>query len=353
MNKKKTDINGLSLFANVGIAEVYINKYINIKIANELVKKRAKFYSELYPSTIMIQGNILDDNIFRKIIKNSIKEKCNFIIATPPCQGMSLAGKMSEDDPRNSLIIKVVEAIKIIKPKYFIIENVQRMPKTYIKFKGKKNRISDFLTNELSSDYNINFHILDSADYGTPQTRKRSIILGSDLKSKVWPKPKKFKTTISVKDAISHLPSLESNQKSEIKYHYAKKQNDNHILWLKNTPSGKTAFLNKIHYPKKNDGTKIKGYLTTYKRIEWNKPAPTITMCNGAVSSQNNVHPGRLMKNGEYSDARVLTLKEIFILSGLPENWSPPNWASENMIREVIGEGVPPKLIEAILKSMP
>ena len=89
---------------------------------------------------------------------------------------MSVAGKMEQDDPRNSLIIKVVEAIKIIKPKYFLIENVQKMPKTYIKFKGKKIKISDFLINELS-DYNVNFCLLDAADFGTPQTRKRSITL--------------------------------------------------------------------------------------------------------------------------------------------------------------------------------
>ena len=62
------------------------------------------------------------------------------------------------------------------------------------------------------------------------------------------------------------------------------------------------------------NGRKIKGYNTTYKRIEWDKPAPTITMCNGGISSQNNVHPGRLQKDGTYSDARVLTLRELFIL---------------------------------------
>jgi len=351
MNRIKLPLKGLSLFANVGIAEAYIEKYVDIKVANELVEKRAKFYSELYPSTNMICGNILDKTIFDKIIRSSLRERCNFIMATPPCQGMSIAGKMKKDDPRNSLIIKVVEAIKLVKPKYFLIENVQKMPKTYIRFKGKKIKISDFLINELP-DYNINFCLLDAADFGTPQTRKRSITLGSDINLKTWNEPIKSNKIISVRDAISHLPSLESNEKSKIKYHSAKKQNDRHILWLKNTPTGKTAFENKIHYPKKSDGTKIKGFMTTYKRIEWDKPAPTITMCNGAISSQNNGHPGYLKENGEYSDARVLTLKEILILSGLPDNWEAPKWASENMIREVVGEGVPPRLIESILENL-
>ena len=158
---------------------------------------------------------------------------------------------------------------------------------------------------------------------------------------------------ITVKEAIGHLPSIESGEKSDIQYHYAKKHNNRHISFLKYTPTGKTALHNEIHYPKKEDGTQIKGYATTYKRIEWDKPAPTITMANGSVSSQNNVHPGNLKVDGTYSDARVLTLKEIFILTGLPKNWHPPKWATENLIRQVIGEGVPPRLIDRLLTTMP
>ena len=106
-------------------------------------------------------------------------------------------------------------------------------------------------------------------------------------------------------------------------------------------------------YPQKEDGTRIRGFATTYKRISWDKPAPTITMCNGGISSQNNVHPGRKLADGTYSDARVLSLKELMILTGLPDDWEAPEWASENLIRKVIGEGIPPKLIEAIIKNMP
>ena len=54
MKRIKLPLKGLSLFANVGIAEAYIKKYVDIKVANELVEKRAKFYSELYPSTCLL-----------------------------------------------------------------------------------------------------------------------------------------------------------------------------------------------------------------------------------------------------------------------------------------------------------
>lgn len=122
---------------------------------------------------------------------------------------------------------------------------------------------------------------------------------------------------------------------------------------MKHTPTGETAFNNKKYYPQKEDGTRIKGYNTTYKRIEWDKPAPTVTMCNGAVSSQNNVHPGRKLNDGTYSDARVLSILEIIRLSGLPDDWNIPDWATDNFVRQVIGEGFPPKFSSKMLETMP
>lgn len=351
MNTNK-QINGLSLFSNVGIAETYIHNKINIVVANELLEIRSNFYKEMYHNTNMINGDITNELIFNKVIEKSIENNCEFLIATPPCQGMSVAGKMSENDIRNTLIIKVIQAIKLIKPKYFLIENVVAMPNTFILINNKKILIKDYIYNELSNDYNININILNTMHYGTPQSRKRCIILGTLNSLKEWKVPNIYNYIITVDNAISYLPSLEHNQDSNIPFHYAKKHNENHVLWMKNTPTGQSALLNKIHFPKKENGDKIKGFLTTYKRIEWNKPAPTITMANGSISSQNNVHPGRLNEDGTYSDARVLTLKEIFILTGLPDDWTPPNWASENLIRQVIGEGVPPKLIEALINNL-
>ena len=345
-------MNGVSLFANVGIAETYIKNHdIDIVVANELLENRARFHHELYPECEIIQGDITDETVYKEVLKKAKAKKCDFLIATPPCQGMSIAGKMAENDPRNSLIKYVVEMIKALQPKHVMIENVTGVLKTYISVSGIKTKITEYIKNELEPlGYFVNPTIVDAADFGTPQSRKRAIFLISKIAK--WELPNK-QNRITVREVIAHLPSLESGEKSKIQYHYAKIHNNRHIAFLKQTPTGKTALENKIHYPKKEDGTRIKGYSTTYKRIEWDKPAPTITMANGSVSSQNNVHPGRLLKNGTYSDARVLSLKEIFILTGLPDDWNPPEWASENLVRHVIGEGVPPRLINALLASIP
>ncbi|MGN1312109.1 MAG: DNA cytosine methyltransferase [Bacilli bacterium] len=344
-------IKGTSLFCNVGIAETYLKKYdIDIVVANELLEDRAKFYRFCYPDTDVVTGDITDDEIFNLVVKKSKEHGVEFLLATPPCQGMSVAGKMDEHDPRNSLIIKVVDFIKEVKPKNVIIENVPTMLKTSILINNEKIKIVDYINRELGNDYKISFNILNAANYGTPQTRNRTIVLMSKLGD--WKLPE-MQRQITVREAIGWLPSLESGQKSDIKYHFAPRHNERHILWMKHTPTGKSAFNNKIYFPQKEDGTRIKGFSTTYKRMSWDKPAPTITMCNGGISSQNNVHPGRPLKDGTYSDARVLSLKELMILTGLPDDWEIPEWASENLVRKVIGEGVPPKLIEAIIKNMP
>jgi len=343
---------GVSLFANVGIAETYIKNHdIEIVVANELLVNRAKFHKEMHPKCKTIQGDITDDETFSKIVEASKQEKCDFLIATPPCQGMSLAGKMHENDPRNSLIKYVIKLAQELQPTNILIENVPKVLNTYLVHNGEKLKIIDFIKNELEPlGYIINPVVVDASDYGTAQSRKRAIFLISKLHKWELP-PKQEKMT--VREMIEHLPSLESGESSTIKYHNAKNHNQRHISFLKQTPTGKTALHNKVHYPKKADGTRIKGYDTTYKRIEWDKPSPTITMANGSISSQNNVHPGRLKSDGTYSDARVLTLKEIFILTGLPDDWTPPTWASENLIRQVIGEGVPPRLIDTLLSTIP
>ena len=95
-----------------------------------------------------------------------------------------------------------------------------------------------------------------------------------------------------------------------------------------------------------------------YHRLFWNKPAATITRYNGIIGSQNNVHPGREWKrdkNGDmmYTNPRVLTIYELLLVMTLPENWNIPDWASNGLIRHVIGEGIPPLLIKKIIEVMP
>ena len=78
-------------------------------------------------------------------------------------------------------------------------------------------------------------------------------------------------------------------------------------------------------------------------------------MCNGAISSQNNVHPGKKLIDGTYSDARVLSVEELSILCGMPQGFLDKlkNNVSENFIRRLIGECFPPKMAKEMVKTLP
>ena len=181
MNRKKTNnyprLKAISLFANVGIAETYLEEIgVDVVLANELEEQRAKFYSHLYPSSEMIVGDITDDNIQSILIHKARQKNVDLLIATPPCQGMSTAGKKEEFDPRNSLICCAVRLIKEINPKYVLLENVPEQLLTRITFNDELLLIPDYLLKELGNKYNFaDTVIVDASDYGVPQSRERVI----------------------------------------------------------------------------------------------------------------------------------------------------------------------------------
>ena len=144
----------LSLFANIGVAEAYLRELgIEVSVANELVERRAKLYSEIYPETEMISGNITNEKIFNHVIESAKNKKVDCIMATPPCQGMSTAGQQNEEDERNKLIMPVMDAIRILKPNYVFIENVPKFLNTSIEVNGNNILIPKYIEHELGNEY--------------------------------------------------------------------------------------------------------------------------------------------------------------------------------------------------------
>lgn len=367
-------INGLSLFANVGIAETYLEEAgIKIILANELLEERAEFYRYVYPECEMVQGDITNPDLFEYIVMRAKKKNVEFIMATPPCQGMSLAGSKDENDPRNYLIISAVEAVQRIKPKYVLFENVTMQLQTQIVYEGEKIHIPDFIREQLGDEYDFNKNlIMNTMDYGVPQQRKRAIFLmvRKDLNQK-WELPPANKKLVTLRDAIGDLPSLdplikekeyrgifpdyEKKKKEGLKvskWHYPRPHVWRNVECMMHTPTGQSARKNEFYFPKKPNGEMVGGAPRTYMRMDWDKPAPTITIYNHTISSFQNVHPGRLNEDGTYSDARVLTIFELMRVMSLPDDWDIPEWASEHLIRTVIGEGVPPLAVKRLVQEL-
>lgn len=345
-------MNGVSLFCSAGIAETYFKKNgIDILVASELLKSRCTLYSYLYKDCNIICGDITEQDVFDKVKEETLKNNCKFLLATPPCQGMSTLGKKEyETDKRNYLVFYALDLIDCSNFDYILIENVPKFLKLYFPYKGKLLTLLEIVIDKYGQSHNIESFELNAKDYGVPQSRPRGFmkIWKKDL---TWSNPKSQKE-ISLRDAIGNLPSLESGQDSGIKWHYSKVHNERDILAMKHTSEGKSAITNSVYYPKKANGEKMKGFHNTFKRIKWDEPCPARTMQSGNMGGHNNVHPGRILPDGTYSDARVLTMRELFIVSSLPADWNLPSDYSDTFIRAVIGEAIPPKFSEAIIKGI-
>lgn len=372
----------LSLFANIGIAEAYLNKLgFDIVVANELDPRRAAIYQSIYPSTNMICGDITDKKIYKSIIGASKKAQVDFILATPPCQGMSTAGKFDMNDIRNILFQHAVDAILELSPKYFMFENVPAFMTTSIKNGDEETLIPDLIRQSLASKYHLEFNVVNAQNYGVPQSRERMILLGTKKGvKKIWTMPEPSSELVTMKDAIGDLPPLDPYvrdiSEEEFKqlfphfeerkaqalnispWHFPPTHIYSNVVAMQHTPTGCSAFQNSDQYkPRKKNGQLVKGFGNTYKRQNWDTPAYTIAMSNNQISTQNSVHPGRKIgtdKDGVdiYSDARVLTIYELMRLMSIPHDWPVPLTTNKQYLRHIIGEGVPSLFVKRIFEKI-
>lgn len=384
--KPNTDLTGLSLFANIGVAEAYLDSIgCKIALANEIEASRATLYSQIYPDVEMLIGDICDEEVRNLLVEKSIAYGVDFLMATPPCQGMSLAGKVDPDDPRNTLVYYAIDVIKRVQPKFVLLENVPQQLKTFVVIDGKKQRIPQYIYDDLCEMYHFNCDatgqdsLVKASHYGVPQMRTRSIFLlvRKDLNF-MWDFPER-EDEITLEKAIGHLPSIDPMIRGDLtktlqmfpKFEEKKKKGAElspwhrppihkyeHVLWMQHTPSGKTAFDNLQFFPQKSDGARIKGHYNHYRRLAWNKPSRSLTTNNGVISSLTCGHPGRCISDDGteigrlYSEPRVLTMYEIFIVSSLPVDWPVPLTTSESLLRRGIGEGIPPLLVRKLFQRL-
>jgi DNA (cytosine-5)-methyltransferase 1 len=373
-------IKGLSLFANIGIAEAYFEEIgIEICLANEIEPDRSKLYQHLYPNTEMICGDITKDEVRDAIVSKALAMGVNFVIATPPCQGMSSAGRRDPEDARNQLIYYAIDIVKRISPLFVLLENVPQQLKTKILTNGERLLIPEYIKRELINEYNFNDSPLVKAmDYSVPQRRERNIFLITKKDLNVnWQLPEKHTEIINLEKAIGHLPSLDpllregkkltlekfpDFDKKRIeglsisKWHKPTTHPWRHVEWMRYTPTGTSAIFNKEHFPRKKDNSQIIAHHNHYRRLNWDLPCRTITKFNAYISTLCTVHPGRKIGsiNGEmiYSDPRVLSIYELMIVMTIPLNWDIPTNTEDSFLRTVIGEGIPPNLTKYLMLEL-
>ena len=379
--KNKTYI---SLFSSAGVG-CYGFKLEDFECVatNELISRRLqvqKYNKKCKYESGYICGDILSEDIKNKIMSEISfwKEKENLdeittVIATPPCQGMSVANhKKKEEQKRNSLVVESIKLIKLIKPKTFIIENVRAFLNTICTdVDGSDKKIGEAIDSNLSEFYNIESKILNFKDYGSNSSRTRTIVIGvrNDINISpldLFPKKQKEKTIRQVIGKLKPLNKMGEICEDDI-YHFFRKYSNEMRKWIENLKEGQSAFDNEDeeripHYYK--NGEKIyckKKNGDKYTRQCWDKVAPCIHTRNDILASQNTIHP---------SDDRVFSIRELMRFMTIPENFK---WDSRTLselnkldqiekekfvklndinIRQSIGEAVPTTIFNQIAKNI-
>lgn len=321
------------------------------------------------------------------------------------------SGHRPKFDERNLLIVPTIDIFMESGAHTLIMENVPEMKDTIIPHPSKENEyinLIDYIKERTGSEFISSIQVVEFADYGVPQSRQRLISIFSKNKGIISAAKNNFpiiplpthsrspslfqKKWVTVRDSISHLPALDSkslrlSQHKKIPFHRVPLLDSDKYLWVKHAKPEKSAFDNQCinekclcqenpthksvknkeginessrdtpifcikcgsllprPWVKEKGGYRLmKGYTSAYKRMAWDLPSSTLTRNLSYACSDNKLHPDQ---------NRVLSLHEAMILHTLNEYqfiWERADGkeVSDKLIRELIGESIPPKGLEKI-----
>ena len=210
-------------------------------------------YKLNFPQTHTVTGDlsVMDENTWKLLLKDT---KVDGVIGGPPCQGYSRIGRCDLKDERRTLLHHFFRTVNIIKPKFFIMENVEGLM-------DKKNRPElDKVMSMIDDRYTcLKPMIVDASKFGAPTKRKRVIVIGYDPSWMQAITEEDFivpEIAVTVKDAISDLPKPISQTKDKTDYGWAHYEtNKNLSVYAKKM---RTVPAGKIGWPKAKNKLRLK-----------------------------------------------------------------------------------------------
>jgi DNA (cytosine-5)-methyltransferase 1 len=197
---------GVDLFAGAGgLSLGFEQAGFDVAAAVEIDPIHCAAHEFNFPSCTTICRDIstLSANEIRDVARIGNRE-IDVVFGGPPCQGFSMIGKRALDDPRNSLVGHYVRLVREIEPKYFVFENVKGLTV------GRHRQFLDEIVQTLSNDFDVllPYRVLNAADFGVPQDRRRLFLIGArkGLRLPVYPEPVLRTTT---REAIADIPDAE------------------------------------------------------------------------------------------------------------------------------------------------
>lgn len=380
MTNRDTKLSYISLFSSGGIGDLGFKQADFECIATaELLSRRIEVQTlnEICKTDGYICGDINDDHVFNSILEKGenfqkkYKQPVTAVIATPPCQGMSVANlKKNNELKRNSLVVRSIEVIQKVQPLVFIFENVPAFIKTICTgLDGVDRPIGEEIERSLGGAYEYFSKTLQLADYGAPSSRTRSITIGvrNDL---TWITPldlfPKRKKALSLRELIGDLPSLGKMGEWDPSdpLHAFRPYKPEMRQWISGLQEGESAFDNADPLKRPHriiDGKVVPNVRKSgdkYKRVFWDAIPPCVHTRNDILASQNTVHP---------TDDRVFSIRELMRMMGIPEDFKwfrvPDQTISDDEygrllaknamnIRQCLGEAVPVPVINSIAQSI-
>jgi DNA (cytosine-5)-methyltransferase 1 len=327
-------------------------------------------YRRNFPGSRAIQGSVaeIDEPAWRHLLG---KRRPDGLIGGPPCQGFSPIGKHRKNDPRNTLLGHFYRHVRILRPKFFVMENVPGLLSD-----DNFEVLSSGLENVPSRYRVLDPIIVNASDYGAATSRRRVLIVGYDPDEIESLQPEMFqlrpsKSPITVREAISDLPGPipETKAKGEFGWtrypsraahrltEYAKRLRSlppAGLGWSEAVDLHKNGFVSGL-LETQHSGKVARRYrvteggksdpVTKAYRLEWDGQCPTIRAGTGAdkgaFQAVRPLHPGK---------GRVITVREGARLQGFPD-WfvfHPTKWHSFRMI----GNSVSPFVSKGIFKKI-
>ncbi len=357
--------------------------------ACKTLKTRMKHYKFKNAEEAVLEQDITKDDVIERLDKVVKGNEVDLIIGGPPCQAYSTAGRARDEkgmkeDPRNFLFESYVKILNHYNPKFFVFENVTGILSANVDGKQIIKLVVRALGEKYKVDFSPELCVLNSANYGVPQIRKRVIIIGVRKDIEVEPKEiyesikkthydpemeeserKGLKKYVTVKDAIAELPFLRPGQgEREIEFefardneflkkitspklkvlrdHVARNHNDMDILRYEAMAENKWTFQEMLEKREDLRHEKPRVFGNSYTVQWWDLPSKTI-IAHLYKDGNQFIHP-------DYKQGRTFTVREAARMQSFPDDFVFEGPRTEQF--KQIGNAVPPLLAEAIAKAL-
>jgi DNA (cytosine-5)-methyltransferase 1 len=351
--RKKNNFTAVDLFSGAGGLTVGLKRAgFKVVAAVEVDAEINRTYKKNHPEVILINKDIRKVT-GKEILKLAKVKKIDLVAGCPPCQGFSkLTDKHHRDDIRNELVLEMARIVVELKPKICMMENVPGLA-------GRGSPLLDVFEEKLiSMRYKIKKDVLQMADFGVPQSRRRLVLLAGQrfevslpkaTYSRLPDKDSELKPWVKLKEIIKGEPkplTLSAARKNggvhKFKWHVVRDIKEITVKRLKATKSGG----NRLALPKRlrpgcHKAANTEGFGNVYGRMKWNYVAPTITSGCTTFSSGRFGHPRQ---------NRTISVREAALIQTFPKSYKLET-DNIGIACKLVGNALPCKFAEKVSDS--